>query len=394
MKLYYLGLTLFMVLLLHQKQYAQQATGSETSFSLKSAQDYALINNANVKNAKLDIEIAKKKIWETTAMGLPQINSKLSYSYMITLSSIIEQLNSFSSIGTNFGEIYGMLGSLGANTGNMYVLHRLDSIQRASVGTTTTKAATIDQMRWGLTYDITATQLIFSGAYLVGLQTTKVFKELSEIGVNKSENDVREQVTNAYFLVLIAQENKIILDSSYANTAKILKYIQGMNKEGFMEETDVDQMQITLSTLKNTLDMIARQVEVAKNLLKFQMGVALENDITLTDNLNALINSSDFAGVGLSAFKVENNSDYLLIETQEKLATLNVKLQKSTFLPDMAAFFQHEENFNKNSISFNPPNMVGLAVNIPLFGSGMKLAKVSQARLNLEKTKNIKQYIS
>jgi len=384
-----------MIFLLHQTPYAQQAANSNAmSFSLKSAQDYALKNNATVKNAKIDIEIAKKKIWETTAIGLPQINSKFSYSYMITLSGILDELNSLSSIGTDFGEVFGMLGALGAQSHNTYVLHKLDSIQKASAGSSSTAMPTDAQMRWGLTYDITATQLIFSGAYLVGLQTTKVFKQLSDISVDKTENDLLEQVSNAYFLVLIAQENKNILDSSYNNTSRILDYIKSMNKEGFNEETDVDQLQITLSTLKNTLDMITRQVEVAKNLLKFQMGIPLENNITLTDNLNSLISASDFAGLGLKEFKVENNSDYLLMATQEKLAGLNLKLQKSTFLPDMAIFYQHEENFNKNSISFTPPNMVGFGINIPLFGSGMKLAKVSQAKLGLEKAQNLKQHIA
>lgn len=367
---------------------------SPAAFSLKQAQDYALQNSPLVKNAKIDIEIAKKKIWETTAIGLPQVNSKLSYSYMITMSSILEELNSFSSIGSNFGEIYGMLGSLGANTGDMYVLQKLDSIQKASAGSSSETAATLDDMRWGLTYDITATQLIFSGAYLVGLQTTKVYKELSEIGVSKSENDLIEQIVNTYFLVLIAEENKNILDSSYNNTSKILDYITSMNKEGFNEETDVDQMQISLSTLKNSLDMVTRQIEVARNLLKFQMGIALENNITLTDNLNSLINGSDFVSLGLAEFKVENNTDYQLMLTQEKLAALNVKYQKSAFLPDMAAFYQHQENFNDKTISFTPPNMIGVAVNIPLFGSGMKLSKISQAKLSLEKTKNMKQYVA
>ena len=57
---------------------------SVLSFSLKQAQDYALQNSPLVKNANLDVLSAKRKIWETTAIGLPQVNSKLNYSYQIT----------------------------------------------------------------------------------------------------------------------------------------------------------------------------------------------------------------------------------------------------------------------------------------------------------------------
>jgi len=83
-----------------------------------------------------------------------------------------------------------------------------------------------------------------------------------------------------------------------------------------------------------------------------------------------------------------------LMETYEKLSALNLKLQKSTLLPDVAAFYQHEENFNKNSFSFTPPNLIGVSMNIPIFGSGMKIAKIQQAKIALEKAKNSKEQVS
>jgi outer membrane protein TolC len=387
-------LTLFSLLI--NFVFAQQTQkDSVQSFSLKQAQDYALQNSPLVKNANLDLESAKKKIWETTAIGLPQVNSKLAYSYMLTLSSTMEQLSSFSSIGNTFSSMYGMLGSLAVTAGDNHVLHMLDSIQNANAGSQSSSSTTSTKdLRWGLTYDVTVSQLLFSGSYLVGLQTTKVYKQLSESAVIKSQLDVSEQVTNAYYLVLIAQENKSLLDTTYANTSKILDYIKSTNAQGLIEETDVDQMQLTVSTLKNAAEMITRQLEVAKNLLKFQMGIELSQKLILTDDLNSLLASSDLAVLSTKDFKVESNVDYGLMETYEKLSALNLKLQKSTLLPDVAAFYQHEENFNKNSFSFTPPNLIGVSMNIPIFGSGMKIAKIQQAKIALEKAKNSKEQVS
>jgi len=348
--------------------FAQQTQkDSVQSFSLKQAQDYALENSPLVKNANLDLESAKKKIWETTAIGLPQVNSKLAYSYQLTIPSTIEKF--VGSMITGFESLPEPVKT-----------HLMDSL--------------IKDMRWGLTYDITVTQLLFSGSYLVGLQTTKVYKQLSEAAVIKSQLDVSEQVTNAYYLVLIAQENKNILDTTYANTAKILEYIKSTNAQGLIEETDVDQMQLTVSTLKNVMEMVTRQLEVAKNLLKFQMGIELAQKLILTDDINTLLASSDLAVLATKEFKVESNVDYGLMETQEKLMALNLKLQKSTLLPDIAAFYQHEENFNKNSFSFTPPNLIGVSMNIPIFGSGMKIAKIQQAKIAVEKAKNSKEQVS
>ena len=376
-------LTLFSLLV--NLLFAQQTQkDSIQSYSLKQAQEYALQNSPLVKNANLDLESAKKKIWETTALGLPQVNSKLAYSYQITIPALESQFTGLTQLGTwMYGADQALAGLTGSS--NFGLVPAPDPNQQV---------ATNSQLRWGLTYDITATQLLFSGSYLVGLQTAKVYKELSDDGIVKSQVDVEEQVSNAYYLVLIAQENKNILDSTYFNTSKILEYIKSINAQGLVEETDVDQMQLTVSTLKNASEMITRQLEVAKNLLKFQMGIELSNTVLLTDDLNTLLASSDLAGLAVKNFKVENNVDYSLMETQENLSALYLKLQKSTLLPDVAAFYQHEENFNKNSFSFTPPNLIGVSMNIPIFGSGMKIAKIQQAKIALEKAKNSKEEVS
>jgi outer membrane protein len=370
------------ILFLAYNTISAQKVGKDSilSFSLKNAQDYALQNSPLVKNAGLDMDIAKKKIWETTAIGLPQVNSKFSYSYQITLPAMETE---FSELTGLFGWMYGV---------DSYLYNQTSGhdpyFGNIKAPDPNQKVATENQLRWGLTYDITASEIIFNGSFIVGLQTTKVYKQLSEQGYAKSQLDVTEQVTNAYYLVLIAQENTSIIDSSYANTEKIYEYIKAMHAQGLMEETDEDQMQLTLSTLKNARDMLTRQTEVTKNLLKFQMGIDLAKQVILTDNLTTLIETSDLSALLTKDFNVKNNNDYKLMETQEKLSGLNLKLQQSSLLPDVAGFYTHEENFNKNSFSFTPPNMVGLSVNIPIFGSGMKLAKISEAKISLEKAKN------
>ena len=49
------------------------------SLSLDEAIKYALENSYNTKVARNDIKSAKEKVWETTAIGLPQINGKVDY---------------------------------------------------------------------------------------------------------------------------------------------------------------------------------------------------------------------------------------------------------------------------------------------------------------------------
>lgn len=327
--------------------FASGGADSSMQFSLEQAKQYALENSPVVKSAALDLDAAKKKIWETTAIGLPQASAKYSYSYILTLPEIYKQ--------------FAQMGGGGE--------------------------ANLDDMKSSSTLDITVSQLLFSGAYLVGLQTSRVYKGLSELSLTKSKNDLNESVTNAYLLVLIAKENKKILDTMYNNMNALLETIKAMNSKGFVEETDVDQFQITVNTVKNNLDLVTSQALIAERLLKYQLGYPFESIISLTDSINGLVNNLNINGLLAEPFQVENNVDYKLVETQTKLMKLNLKLSKSEFLPDVAAFYQHDKNFNDKAVSFTPPDLVGLTVNIPIFSSGQRLAKVSQARITYEKAK-------
>ncbi|PKP20543.1 MAG: hypothetical protein CVU05_08835 [Bacteroidetes bacterium HGW-Bacteroidetes-21] len=363
----------------------QAQTDSTLRVTLKEAQEYALKNSPTIKSAYLDIEAAKKKIWETTAIGLPQVSGKVSYSYMLTIPSTLEMFNSFSSLGDNFGTAYGMIGQLAAQAGNTNVLHQLDSLSQVSAGSSTEETTTND-MRWGLTADLTVSQLIFSGAYLVGLQTTRVFKGLSEQALTKSEKDVRQNVANAYYLVLMVEENLKVLDSTLLATEKLYNEMKQISKAGLMDETDVDQLGLTLSNIKNAKNALERQRAVSYNLIKFQLGYDLSKPLVLTETMNSFINEDVINQLALETFSVSSTPEFQLLETQVNLNKLNVKLNKMAFLPDIAAFYQHEENFNDKSFSFTPPDMVGLSMTIPIFSSWGRQAKLSQAKIQLNKT--------
>lgn len=361
--------------------FAQQKGGMQ--FTLKEAQDYALKNSPLIKNANIDLASAKQKIWETTAIGLPQVNGKLAGTYQVTVP---ENIKSFSGLSNLGGWMYNVDSALSKLTNDP----KFGNISKPAP----TEPVDENDLKWGLTFDITVSQLVFSGAYIVGLQTSKTFKQLSEVSITKSEQDLIESVTNAYFLCVIANENKLVIDSIYLATEKILYEIKETQKVGFLEETDVDQMELTLNNIRNTKDMIHRQCEVAMNLLKFQMGMELNNSIELKDKTMDLISQLNANVLATKKLNVENQVDYRLLSIQEKIANLNVKYQKSTFLPDVAVFYNHQENFNKKSFSFTPPDILGLNVTVPIFGSGQKIAQVKQANLSLQKIRNSKEQLS
>ena len=377
-------LLLFGLLITGYIQAQTAAPVTQQAFTLEQAQKYAAENSPVLKNSNLDLKIAEKKVWETTAMGLPHVSAKASSSYSIEMSPSVEQ---FSSLGNLGFWMYGVDSILHAQNSTNQRYGHIDPTAPQ------TPVSDFDK-KWAASVDLTVSQLIFSGAYLVGLQTTKAFKGMSELAITKSKKDLEESVSNAYYLVLVMTENQKIMEEIYNETMKTVKEMEAMYKSGFVEETTVDQMKLTANNLKNTLVVIKGQAEVAKNLLRFQMGYNMNTNIILTDNLDNLMEQTIKLTLLSEAFNVNNNTDFKMIQTQTEFSELQLKLQKSAFLPDVAAFYQYDHNFNDKAMSFTPPQIVGASVNIPIFGSGDKMAKVSQAKMNLDKSKNTEYQIS
>jgi len=332
-------------------------------FSLEEAQAYAVENNYDIQNATTEIEIARKKVKETTAIGLPQINAGASY-------------NDFIDIPTQLipGEFFG--GEPG-------------SFIPVQFGT-----------KYNMSLNAQANQLLFSGEYIVGLQASKTFVKTSQRQQEKVLIDLEQKVAESYYLVLIAGRNKVIIDSTLVTLKEIQQANQGLYENGFIEETDVDQVELLITDLEATLLDIINNYQVSKNLLKFQMGLQLENKIELTDKLDDLMTRLDQEVLFAANFDYTKNIDYKILENQQDLAFLNLKRNKSLYLPSLYAFFSFSKTAQRNSWNFMQSDgdwrlleedqgwynttLWGIQLDIPIWSSGSRSAKVQQAKLQID----------
>ncbi len=348
-------------------------------FTLVQAQDFAVDHYYAGENAKIDVDMAKKKIWETTAIGLPQVSGKIQGGYTPTLPGSIEQFSSLSSLG---------IWMYGADQALYNITHDPNFGNIPEPGAP--EEININDMKWNLNATLTVTQLLFSGSYLVGLQSAKVYQNISELNKIKTDQDIRELVANSYYNVLIAGENKVILDSTYNNMVKVLEQMKAMANQGYVEETDIDQMELTTSNIKNSLDMVIRLTDIAEKLLKTQLGLALDAHVELSQNLDDLVSNLSYDKMLLQNLNLENNINYALLDNQVKASELLLKLDKSAFLPDLAAFYQYQKEFNDKAFTFTPPHTLGVSMSIPILSSGARMAKVSQSKLALIKAENMR----
>jgi len=333
-------------------------SAQESTYSLKQAQEYALKNSYSMLNAEKDISIAKKKVWETTAIGLPQVSGELKFQNFIDLPTNLIPANAFNPMAP------------------------ADEFAELQFGTDYNNSATL-----------TASQLIFDGSYIVGLQAAKTYKDLSINNKKKTEQEVKDLVSQAYFTVLVATENHKVLSESSKSIQTLLNETKAMFGEGLTEEQNVDQLQLNLSNITNNVAQAEKQKEIAKNLLKFQMGVDIKQQIELSDNLNVLIDNENSSALLTQEFNVNNHADYSLIQTSEKLMQLSYRKEKFAFLPSIGAFFSHQQSNMANEFNafsdgkWYPTTLWGLSLKLPIFTSGMRIVKMGQAKLEYEKAK-------
>ncbi|MDP4687721.1 MAG: TolC family protein [Salibacteraceae bacterium] len=346
----FLGLILLFAASLGQAQTTQ-------SFSLDEAKAYALKNNQQLKQAALDIEISKAKVRETTAIGLPQISGEASFNHYIDIPTQVALASTFDASAPA-----GLLIPLQFGLPNS-----------ASAG-------------------VTASQLVFDGSYFVGLRASKAYLNYSELGQEKSEIDVKANVAQTYFSAVALTEtidalkaNKKSIDESYTET-------KAMFEAGFLEKQDADQVKLAKSNIEYQLDYTERQLQVLKNVLKFQMGVDQTTMIELSSTFDELIASyGSETGLIDQTFNSQNHIDYRTVQQGLDLSELSLDAERTKYMPSLGAFFTHSQNgFSTEfkdilSNDYYPTTIVGLKLNVPIWSSGMRYYKTKQAKLELEK---------
>jgi len=368
-------LTAFLIVALSVSANAQ--SNETTLLSLKQAQEYAIKNNTNAKNAAIDMEIAKKKIWETTAMGLPQVNAQANYQHLFKVPEM------------SLGGITKLKSDLPAGT----------AIKSEDIG----KGVYLDfeamapiqlGVKNNTTLDLVVTQLIFSGEYIVGLQATKVFYLMTSQSKQKTEIELKESVASSYALTLVLEKTREVLVKTLDNTKKTFSDMQQMYKQGLIENTDVDQIELVTLNLTNALSSMNRQVDASYDLIKFQLGIPFTNTIKLTDDLESIASTVNLETIHSTQFNINNNLDYQILSTSEAIGNLNLRREKSAILPNLAAVYRHSEKVNKPAFDFNPKDVVQISMNIPLFASGSRSVKIQQRQMELQKIINTKENVA
>jgi len=337
------------------------AQAEATRFSLAEAEDYAAQNSYTVQDKELEYEKAKKTITETAAMGLPQISASFGYSYnaQIPQTPIPAQLFD----------------------------------PTAPVGEFTTVAFGVAHQNRG---QLQVNQLLIDGSFFVALQASKVFKETKRLETEQAEIEARKNVAQSYYGVLVVQRTQSILEQNLKVLSSNFQETRKLYENGFLEDQDVDQLELLINNLQNNLFNTQRQLTLAYQLLKFNMGINLDKPIELSTSLEELITPAQIAiGLSLDSFQVADHITYRSTLANERAAQLSLANERAKFYPSLNAFLTHSQSSFGNEINdvfdFNtattwiPGTTIGATLSWDIFNGLARHAKVQKAKIDVER---------
>lgn len=340
-----------------------QAQVFPEAVTLEEAIEFGLENNRNIINANLEVQKAYKEKWKTIAIGLPQLSARADYQNFIELPTSLIPAQFFGGNDGEFAEV--------------------------QFGTPQTMSA-----------GITLNQLIFDGSYVVGIEATKVYLDASKNILEKTVLEIRKNIVNSYFSVLLVRANIGFLKKNRDNLNSNLTELIQLFKNGFDEEQSVEQLRLTLSSVENQLRYAQDMERTTLNMLKLLLGFPTASPLFLSDSLEVL-STPDLFQITAEEFKTENNIDIKIAENNLLSEDLLYRYERSKSLPRISAFING--NYTGNSESFTFTNvdqkwfgasLFGVQLKVPIFSSLKRRASsqkakisVSQARFLLKETK-------
>lgn len=318
-------------------------------FSLQEAMEYGLKNNAQIQSAELDVQDAQITVNNRIASGLPQVDASIDYQNFFKLPTSLIPAEFF-----------------GGEPGQFIPVQ---------FGT-----------EQNMTAQISASQLLFNGAWLVGISAAKEYAALVQKQSRLAETEVKKNVETAYYSVLIAKEFEKLLQKNIDNLNAVFFEVSEMQKQGFVESIDVDRLTMSKITLAGQLENATRQSQMATNFLKYSMGIDMATNIELTDTLGSITE------VNMSGTNYLSRPEFSILQSTVTLNELNVKVNKAMYLPTLVAYGSYSQNAQRNSFNFLDGDeewfetgLFGLTLSIPVFSGMERRTGVQAAEIALQK---------
>ncbi len=330
-----------------------------TPLSLQDCMDYALKHNYSIKNAAIDVLIQKAQNAQSVSAAYPHINGKMEFDdFNVPQRSFVD----------------------------------------ASAFSPGIPSGTIIPIAFTLPYagsaGITASQVIFDGSVSVALKARNTVLEFSKLNGAVTEENVRYNVFKAYNSLVIAYRQYNIIKNSLQFARSIENDVTITQQNGFAEKMDAERANVSVNNLVSDSIRINNILTVSEQVLKYQIGMSINAPIVLTDTV-VESRKQIAADLLIAEGTYENVPEYKVVKTALSLNEFNLKRYNLAALPTLSAFWAYGSNYGglngRDIFMFNKywaSSTLGVQLTVPIFNGFMRKNQVTEAKLNIEKSKN------
>ena len=236
-------------------------------------------------------------------------------------------------------------------------------------------------------------------------KTMSLTKSDLELAVEKSRGskiDLVNQVTKAYYQLMLAQDSYNVLNENYKLAETNFNIVNAMYEQGRVSEYDKISAEVQKNSAWPSVVSGKNAVEIAKLQLKVLMGITADVDLVIDDNLKN--HENEMAKAASSEIDLTNNSSLRQIDMQGELLNKQRKLLKTSYLPTLAlaGSYQYQSMSNTNwevhNFNWSNASSLTLSLSIPLFKASnqtsLKSNKIQQyqlaeTRINTERMLNM-----
>jgi outer membrane protein TolC len=347
------------------------------SFSAQDAVTYAMANNVQVKNSLLAIQLQQETNRQITASAYPHLNASISNT--INPNVATQVIPNFISPAT-----YQVLIDKGVRdgSGNPITMPADFGFVAAQFGT-----------RYSANAAVSLTQLLFDGQVFVGLQARDASIAFAKKGAELTSEVIKTNVLKIYYQLLAGRTQLELLDSTIAFVNKNLSDTRVLYDNGFREKLDIDRVSVQLANLQTERNKVMNLLSNGYYGLKVLMGIPVEDQLILTDTLTpsqvkeGMLSTADY--------KYEDRKDFQVAQIGKQLGEYNIKRYQLSKIPTIALNGVYAKNAQRNTWNFLQQRQpwftisnVSLNMTVPIFNGFVTRSRISQTRLELQRTLN------
>jgi outer membrane protein TolC len=326
----------------------------ETPFAklkLSDCLNYALKNSYEIHKSTYDVAESAAGYKEAKGALLPQLNGNTSLTDNLKLASTMMP-----------GEIIGDPGTLFP----------------VEMGTQYTTYVGVD-----------LNQVIFDTGLFTGIKISKNAKEVAVLKKSMTQEDLIFSIGNAFYDIIYSQQLLANNRETLAITDSIYRKMEMQVAQNITREIDLNRMKVNISNIQVEIEKTFATIVQQKNYLKILMGMPIESELELEENIDLTIPQPVL--VGNDESELSNKIELQILDKEKNVNLLEIRQLKQSYLPSLSFVASSGYHFESEKLNWSNSNFwsngtyIGVSLSVPIFDGLIKHNKINQSKFRLSR---------